>query len=535
MSAVLTPGEDLTASLVLLIMAVKTKELISLAHSGTTTVRYLGLVTLILLASLDVPLRASSPEAAIIRLGDYPPSDVFHSPALALSGNGDVVVGYATIGNSTVAYRWTHGGGFSSIGDLPGSSVFAIPHGLSIDGQVIVGESRSSASGSNSTQAFRWRAGLGMEGLQDLPGGPYGTWAEAVSDDGNVVVGGASVSFGGNAVYWDSAGLIHNLGLGNPSQALDVNADGTAIVGTYASGPRRAYRWTTESGVEPLGDLNPFFEVDAIAETVSADGRIVHGISRSLLVIGTSMYEPFRWTPEAGMVGLGFPVFSVTDASADGTIIVGNDVRGSYIWSGCRGLRALREILEVENGLDLGGYNPGVVQGVSDNGTRLCGWGGSPTEGWYAIIPPPVPLETLPGDFDRNGVVGPGDSDGFWVAMQGPAVECWLCPQADYAGDPTRSKGGVHPDYAPDGRVDLHDYAALQRFVGNTALPDNGCDSPLMFDLDGDCVFDAADYEHIDSCLTGPGAATPCPALDHNYDGITDLCDVAALQRAVTP
>ncbi len=247
------------------------------------------------------------------------------------------------------------------------------------------------------------------------------------------------------------------------------------------------------------------------------------------------MYEPFRWTPEQGMVGLGFPVFTVTAGSGDGTIIVGNGLRGPYIWSGCRGLRFVIEILEIENGLDLAGYIPGVVRGVSDDGTRLCGWGGTPTEAWYAIIPPPVPLEILPGDFDRNGVVGPGDSDGFWVAMQGPAVECWLCPQADYAGDPKRSTGGVHPDHAPDGRVDLRDYAALQRFVGNTALPDNGCESPLMFDLDGDCVFDAADYEHIDACLTGPAAATACPAFDHNYDGHTDLCDLAALQRAVRP
>ncbi len=482
-----------------------------------------------------VGLQAGTHNAALTRLGDYPPPNVLHSTAYGLSGDGGWLIGYGEAGTAAFAYRWSLGTGFESIGDLPGSLVAGLPYGVSFDGRTIVGKSHSSASGSSSTQAFRWRDGVGMEGLQDLPGGPYGTWAEAVSDDGNVVVGGASVSFGGNGVYWDAAGLVHNLGLGNPSQALDVNADGTVIVGTFGSGPRRAYRWTAESGMEPLGDLNPFFEVDAIAETVSADGRIVHGISRSLLVIGTSMYEPFRWTPEAGMVGLGFPVFSVTDASADGTIIVGNDVRGSYIWSGCRGLRALREILEVENGLDLGGYNPGVVQGVSDNGTRLCGWGGSPTEGWYAIIPPPVPLETLPGDFDRNGVVGPGDSDGFWVAMQGPAVACWLCPQADYAGDPKVITGGVHPDYAPDGRVDLRDYAALQRFVGNTALPDNGCESPLMFDLDGDCVFDAADYEHIDACLTGPGVTTACPAFDHNYDGRSDLCDLAALQRAVRP
>ena len=58
------------------------------------------------------------------------------------------------------------------LADLPGGESFSEAFGISADGAVVVGLSRSAASGSL-YEAFRWTESEGMVGLGDLPGGAF--------------------------------------------------------------------------------------------------------------------------------------------------------------------------------------------------------------------------------------------------------------------------------------------------------------------------------------------------------------------------
>lgn len=58
---------------------------------------------------------------------------------------------------------------FQGLGDLHGGEFSSIANGISPDGSVVVGSSRSV----NGIEAFRWSEQQGMVGLGDLPGGIF--------------------------------------------------------------------------------------------------------------------------------------------------------------------------------------------------------------------------------------------------------------------------------------------------------------------------------------------------------------------------
>jgi probable HAF family extracellular repeat protein len=217
-----------------------------------------------------------------------------------------------------------HAASLTPLGDLPGGSFQSYARGVSADGSVVVGESRSAPG----TEAFRWSAGV-MTGLGDLEGGDFNSAATAVSADGSVIVGNGDSGnsmIGTEAFRWTAAGGM--IGLGGPqggirqSEATGVSADGSVVVGRSAAGSfYEAFRWTAESGMTGLGDLPGGF-FNSSAEGISADGKVIVGQGRS-----TQGDEAFRWT-EGGMTGLGdFPgvdfVSKANAASADGSVIVG--------------------------------------------------------------------------------------------------------------------------------------------------------------------------------------------------------------------
>ncbi len=107
------------------------------------------------------------------------------------------------------------------------------------------------------------------------------------------------------------------------SEAFDVSADGTVVVGVSDSiNGWEAFRWTEADGMEPLGDL-PGGDFESWAFGVSADGSVVVGRGTR------SRHEAFRWTRSLRMRGLGslsfqYPESAAFDVSADGTVIVGS-------------------------------------------------------------------------------------------------------------------------------------------------------------------------------------------------------------------
>ena len=126
--------------------------------------------------------------------------------ALAVSSDGLTIVG-TCVTTTTVAFRWTAGGGMQSLGLLPGAT-FSVAQGVSADGSVVVGFSDAGGGG---PMAFRWTSAGGMAPLGLISGGSV-SQAYAASGPGDVVVGSGNGTGGARAFRWAGAGLS-NLGV----------------------------------------------------------------------------------------------------------------------------------------------------------------------------------------------------------------------------------------------------------------------------------------------------------------------------------
>jgi probable HAF family extracellular repeat protein len=122
--------------------------------------------------------------------------------------------------------------------------------------------------------------------------------------------------------------------LGGHSLAYGISADGSVVVGVSdtATG-QEAFRWSSNAGMVGLGSLlggSP----ESKAFGVSADGSVVVGESAS----DQADFEAFLWTPDAGMVGLGDLLGAGTTSSAygtsaDGSVIVGVSNGHAFRWT----------------------------------------------------------------------------------------------------------------------------------------------------------------------------------------------------------
>ncbi len=287
---------------------------------------------------------------SLASLGAVPPGTLEVQPN-GISPDGAVVVGTITTSATiTESFRWTSGGGFVGLGDLPGGDSASSGLAVSAGGSVVVG----SASTSIGTEAYRWTSAESMVGLGYIsppPSGGHGS-AKAVSADGSVIVGVSSP--GTEAYRWTSADGMVGLGtLGgavNFSDATGVSADGAVVVGTsYGASGTEAFRWTADDGMVGLGDLpGGIFSSSALA--VSADGHVIVGRRAT----ATANNEAFRWTTDDGMVGLGHLPNALASSiayatSADGGVIVGDSATLSgetaFLWTAGAGMVDLQEYL----------------------------------------------------------------------------------------------------------------------------------------------------------------------------------------------
>ncbi len=312
---------------------------------------------------------------------------------------------------------------FRGLGDLPGGSFYSYAYDVSNDGSVVVGYSYS-VSGK---EAFRWEGGS-IKGLGDLPGGDSRSHAYSISADGSVIVGYGTSASGKEAVCWRN-GIVTGLGA---TAACGVSADGSVIVGySYSSElGHEAIRWVNNT-MTVLGDLPG--QSSSVADSISADGTVVVGYSESsvddceafrwengvmaglgdlpggtrwsralgvssngLVVVGQSNssigYEAFRW--ENGiMTSLGgVPYSAALDASADGSVIVGES-GVAFIWDEENGMQNLEDVLINDCGLDLTGWTLYRATAITDDGLTIVGSGINPNgnaEGWIATIPEPA-------------------------------------------------------------------------------------------------------------------------------------------------
>lgn len=193
---------------------------------------------------------------SMVGLGDLPGGDTY-SEGAAISQDGSTVVGGSSSAASIVgggplldfeAFRWTAASGMIPLGSLPGGAFYSYALAVSADGNVVVGGSSSAQSGISGVEAFRWTPQGGMVGLGDLPGGNFMSVALAVSADGSIVVGASAVAIGDGGLdeyapfIWDPVNGMRDLravfaarGLSMPNlrmtHATAISDDGTTITG----------------------------------------------------------------------------------------------------------------------------------------------------------------------------------------------------------------------------------------------------------------------------------------------------------------
>lgn len=340
----------------------------------------------------------------------------FSSTVYGVSGNGAVVVGYATPSEGIVAFRW-EGGTMDSLGFLPGAPFnSSMAFGASEDGSIIVGQSNSE----DGFRAFRYEDGE-MESLGVLPG-DSGSGAYGVSDDGRVAVGFSNGPGGLEAVRWE-AGMVEGLGHlpgGVNSNARAVSADGSVVVGQSdreGFNVEEAFRWE-DGTMEGLGYLAES-AFTSWGYDVTLDGSIVVGMSQSDYGGGgEGGDEAFLWEAAAdSMIGLGdlpggFLSSWAHGVSGDGSVVVGQSntedddgdpVTEAFIWTQEGGMRSLKDVLEEDYGLDLTGWTLFEAVAVSNDGTVIVGNGTNPegnNEGWRAFLGKPVAGDAAPDELE---------------------------------------------------------------------------------------------------------------------------------------
>ena len=331
----------------------------------------------LLAASIAQPALAAA--FSFTPIGNFSEPGFSQTEAVGISGDGRWVTGNALRVNSggSRIIRWSEETGLEDLAPGAGSAI-------SNDGSVVVG--RGGPHLENSSTAIRWTAATGSVDLGTLePQGP--TEAFDVSADGSVVVG---TSVGGLPFKWTQAsGMIALPGSGFASRpsgdAHAVSADGSVIVGHDWD---YALLWSGDGEPLDLGFVPESHFGDAWG--VSADGTTV---------VGRSGDQAFRWTQQTGMIGLGH-LFSDQywgyglGVSADGAIVVGYAGSGveqvATIWDPIHGLRPLQDLLESK--LDLTGWHLFSANAISDDGRTIVGAGVDPDgflQGWVAVIPEP--------------------------------------------------------------------------------------------------------------------------------------------------
>jgi len=162
--------------------------------------------------------------------------------ANGVSADGAVIVGDGgLVPFGFGAWRWTEAQGPVNLGSLGGAFPFTRAMAVSGDGRVVIGN----GYGPNGFEAFRWTAEEGMVGLGDLVGGSFSSWANGgVSYDGSIIVGGSqSAEYASDAFIWDAAHGMRSIknvlqdeyGLDltgwNLEEAYGLSADGLTISG----------------------------------------------------------------------------------------------------------------------------------------------------------------------------------------------------------------------------------------------------------------------------------------------------------------
>jgi hypothetical protein len=145
------------------------------------------------------------------------------SDPIAVSADGVVAVGGASVGDESRVYRWTETNGLSLL-ELPqgytSSSLAPFPEAMSEDGSVVVGSMSGSAS-----HGFLWSESAGAVVLSPLDGHDISE-AMVVSPDGSVAAGTSRLGMASSvAVYWRANGVPHRIADELAAAGIELGGD----------------------------------------------------------------------------------------------------------------------------------------------------------------------------------------------------------------------------------------------------------------------------------------------------------------------
>lgn len=315
----------------------------------------------------------------------------------AISGDGSTAVGES--GSSAGSPRSaTRWNLVSGVGQTV-SSLGTYASGVSFDGSVICG--------GNSSQAFRWTQNSGLQLLPYSPGYVFHR-ATAISSDGSTVVGYYRPDAPEVPFIWtteDGSGVLPMPPGFQRAAATGISGDGSVTIGWSSSPGSSGARWTPH-GIELLPGVLP---TDA-----SADGTVIVGY-------------PFRWTANGGLEALAVINLDASQpvvCSQDGLIVVGtyiSSIPGAgtrpFVWKLGVGARDLRDHLGGA-GVDLSGWGAMWAGDISADGLTIAGTGifhfgaGISAEAGWIVRLPSFGSVCL-GDFNEDLLVNSSDISAF--------------------------------------------------------------------------------------------------------------------------
>ena len=219
-------------------------------------------------ASGDSRAFAWTVETGMLPLGELP-EWVVSSEAFGISADGTIVVGVARgvdpefEGDKTLCFIWTADEGFQLFGDfLPGGvdGTFCAAHGISANGQVIVGEARYDIVNDELVvQGFRFTRDTGLFPLGWVDNAAPNSCAVAASANGAVIGGSSDVNIPDlgdiqSPMRWTTTVGPVWLGRGLIGAVQAVSGDGAAMAGGAAD-PGTAFVWDVDNGYRNLYGL----------------------------------------------------------------------------------------------------------------------------------------------------------------------------------------------------------------------------------------------------------------------------------------
>jgi uncharacterized membrane protein len=503
-------------------------------------------------AALIPVAAAGQNDPAFYGLGDLPGGSV-GSAATAVSTDATTVVGHAEGSNGTEAVRWTEAGGLQGLGSTPSRA-----SGVSDTGAVIAGTATNS---SDAGRAVRWSSSGAITFLNTFSctlcaGAATG---EGISGNGQVVVGsGLEVPLFGsphvNAARWPSGGTsISDLGDlsggGDAGMAQDATTTGSIIVGGADSSAGPAGFWWNGSMHQLPGVAGAAYSANALA--ISNDGTTIVGEANTD-PSSTSFLVPVRWTGSnyatiqtlGALPGQTSARGAALDVTPNGSMIVGTtrDLAGkdvAFLWDAANGMRSLAQVLEEEYGLDLGGWQLEVANGISQVNAAgeftVVGEGTNPAgqpEGFVAILSPTAcndgidndgdlqadypadPQCTAPGDRSEGPDCSDGlDNDGDGQTDHPADANCTSPADLSELAD---CGNGIDDD--GDGLIDHPADPGCKTAASQDEEP--ACNDGA--DNDGDTLVDTAD----DGCLAASDTneGLDCgDGIDNDGDGLFDF------------